>query len=141
VHDVARVAIGARVWQKPGPLNADEWEQVLPSPLHTERVLSRSQFLSALCPVAGAHHERLDGSGYHRGASGAELTLPARVLAAADAYHAMTEPRAHRPAMPPADAAQELAREARAGRLDADAVTAIVEAPDSEPRGSNARRG
>jgi HD-GYP domain-containing protein (c-di-GMP phosphodiesterase class II) len=128
VHDLGRVAIWARVWQKPGPLSADEWEQVRLHPYHTERVLSRSPFLSALCPVAGAHHERLDGSGYHRGASGAELGLPARVLAAADAYHAMTEPRAHRPAMPPADAAQELAREAQAGRLDVDAVTSVVEA-------------
>ena len=128
VHDLGRVAIWARVWQKPGPLNADEWEQVRLHPYHTERVLSRSPFLSALCPIAGVHHERLDGSGYHRGASGAELTLPARVLAAADVYHAMTEPRAHRPAIPPADAAEELSREARAGRLDADAVTAVVEA-------------
>ena len=56
--------------------------------------MSRSSFLSALCPIAGAHHERLDGSGYHRGASGAEPTLSARVFTAADAYHAMTEPRA-----------------------------------------------
>ena len=128
VHDVGRVAVGARTWQKPGRLNPGEWEQVRLHPYHAERVLSRSPFLSALCQVAGAHHERLDGSGYHRGASGAQLTLPARVLAAADAYHAMTEPRAHRPALSPPDAAQQLAREARAGRLDADAVTAVVEA-------------
>ncbi len=127
VHDVGRVAIWARLWQKPGPLSADEWEQVRLHPYQTERVLSRSPFLSALCPVAGAHHERLDGSGYHRGASRAELALPARVLAAADAYHAMTQPRAHRDAIAPADAAQELAREARAGLLDADAVTAVIE--------------
>ena len=78
VHDLGRVAVHARIWQKPGPLTADEWEQVRLHPYHTERVLSRSPFLSALAPVAGAHHERLDGSGYHRGASGAELTLPAR---------------------------------------------------------------
>ena len=128
VHDLGRVAIGARVWQKPGPLNADEWEQVRLHPYHTERVLSRSPFLSALAPVAGAHHERLDGSGYHRGASGAELTLLARVLAAADAYHAMTQPRAHRAPIPPERTADELAREAGAGRLDADAVTAVLEA-------------
>jgi HD-GYP domain-containing protein (c-di-GMP phosphodiesterase class II) len=128
VHDLGRVAIWARVWQKPGPLSAAEWEQVRLHPYYTERILSRSPFLSALCPVAGAHHERLDGSGYHRGASSAELRLPARVLAAADAYHAMTEPRPHRPAMAAAAAAEELAREAQAGRLDADAVTAVVEA-------------
>jgi HD-GYP domain-containing protein (c-di-GMP phosphodiesterase class II) len=127
VHDLGRVAIGAEIWQKPGPLNPDQWEQVRLHPYHTERVVSRSPFLSALAPVAGAHHERLDGSGYHRGASGAELTLPARLLAAADACHAMMEPRPHRPAFPRELAAEELAREAGAGRLDPDAVAAVVE--------------
>ncbi|MGZ5339631.1 MAG: HD domain-containing phosphohydrolase [Thermoleophilaceae bacterium] len=128
VHDLGRVAIEAGIWQKPGPLNADEWEKVRLHPYHTERVLSRSPFLSALTPVAGAHHERLDGSGYHRGATGAELTLHARLLAAADAYHAMTEPRPHRPPIPPEQTAEQLAREVGAGRLDADAVTAVLEA-------------
>jgi HD-GYP domain-containing protein (c-di-GMP phosphodiesterase class II) len=127
VHDLGRVAVGARVWQKPAPLNADEWEQVRLHPYHTERVLSRSPFLSALAPVAGAHHERLDGSGYHRAAAGAELALPARLLASADAYHAMTEPRPHREPLAPEQAAEILGNEARAGRLDADAVTAVVE--------------
>jgi hypothetical protein len=106
VHDLGRVAIGARTWQKPGPLSADEWEQVRLHPYHTERVLSRSPFLAALAPVAGAHHERLDGSGYHRGCRGAELPLPARVLAAADAYHAMCEPRPHRESLSPERAAE-----------------------------------
>ena len=62
-------------------------------------MLSRSAFLAALAPVAGAHHERLDASGYHRGTAGAGVPLPARLLAAADAYHAMTEPRPHRAAL------------------------------------------
>jgi HD-GYP domain-containing protein (c-di-GMP phosphodiesterase class II) len=128
VHDLGRVAVGARVWQKPGPLSADEWEQVRLHPYHTERVLSRSPFLAALAAVAGAHHERLDRSGYHRGAAGAELAMPARLLAAADAYHAMTEPRPHREALTPERAAEALADEARAGRLDADAVSAVIEA-------------
>jgi HD-GYP domain-containing protein (c-di-GMP phosphodiesterase class II) len=128
VHDLGRVAIGARTWQKPGQLTADEWEQVRLHPYHTERVVARSPFLSALGRVAGAHHERLDGSGYHRGSPGADLTMPARVLAASDAYHAMTEPRPYREPLPAERAAEELAREASAGRLDADAVTAVVEA-------------
>jgi DNA-binding CsgD family transcriptional regulator len=81
-----------------------------------------------LSPVAGAHHERLDGSGYHRGATGAELAFPARLLAAADAYRAMTEPRSHRPPLVGEQAAQILADEASAGRLDPDAVGAVVEA-------------
>jgi HD-GYP domain-containing protein (c-di-GMP phosphodiesterase class II) len=122
------VAVHARIWQKPGPLSADEWEQVRLHPYHTERVLSRSPFLSTLSPIAGAHHERLDGSGYHRGASGAELAFPARLLAAADAYHAMTEPRPHRQALPSERAAQVLAEEASAGRLDPDGVAAVLKA-------------
>jgi HD-GYP domain-containing protein (c-di-GMP phosphodiesterase class II) len=128
VHDLGRVAVDPRIWQKPGPLTADEWEHVRLHPYHTERVLSRSPFLSALAPTAGAHHERLDGSGYHRGTSAAELTLPARVLAAADAYHAMTEPRPYREPLTTEQAADQLVLEARAGRLDLDAVTAVVEA-------------
>jgi HD-GYP domain-containing protein (c-di-GMP phosphodiesterase class II) len=128
LHDLGRVAVHARIWQKPGPLTADEWEHVRLHPYHTERVLSRSPFFFALCPIAGAHHERLDGSGYHRGATGPELALPARLLAAADAYHAMTEPRPHRPPLTPERAAQALAEEASAGRLDADSVAAVLEA-------------
>ena len=128
VHDLGRVAVHPRIWQKPGTLSADEWEHVRLHPYQTERVLSRSPFLSTLVPIAGAHHERLDGSGYHRGSGGAEVTFPARLLAAADAYHAMTEPRPHRDAVSPEQAAEELGRDATVGRLDADAVTAVVEA-------------
>jgi HD-GYP domain-containing protein (c-di-GMP phosphodiesterase class II) len=120
--------VPARVWQKPGPLTADEWERVRLHAYHTERVLSRSAFLATLAAVASAHHERLDGSGYHRGAAGAALTRPARVLAAADAYHAMTEPRPHRQPLSPKLATEALGGEARAGRLDAEAVTAVLDA-------------
>jgi HD-GYP domain-containing protein (c-di-GMP phosphodiesterase class II) len=128
LHDLGRVAVHPRTWQKPGPLTADEWEQVRLHPYHTERVLSRSPFLCALSPIAGAHHERLDGSGYHRGATGPELAFPARLLAAADAYHAMTEPRPHRERLAPERASQVLAEEVSAGRLDPDAVAAVLEA-------------
>jgi HD-GYP domain-containing protein (c-di-GMP phosphodiesterase class II) len=128
VHDLGRVAIGARTWQRARPLTVGEWEQVRLHPYQTERVISRSPFLSGLAPVAGAHHERLDGSGYHRGSSAAELALPARLLAAADAFHAMCEPRPHREPVAPKRAAEDLGREASAGRLDPDAVAAVVEA-------------
>jgi HD-GYP domain-containing protein (c-di-GMP phosphodiesterase class II) len=135
IHDVGRVAIGVRIWEKAGPLNADEWERVRLHPYHIQRVLSRSEFLAPLALLAGAHHERLNGSGYHRGASARDLPVAARLLAAADAYHAMTEPRPHREAMSPGRAAETLAREAKDGRLDADAVTAVVEgAGQSAPR-------
>ena len=86
VHDLGRVAINARTWQKPGPLSAHEWERVRLHPYHTERVLSRSPFLADVAQIAGAHHERLDRSGYHRGCSGAELPMSARLVAAADVF-------------------------------------------------------
>jgi len=133
LHDLGRVAVHPRIWQKPGPLTADDWEQVRLHPYHTERVLSRSSFLAALSPIAGAHHERLDGSGYHRGAAGPELAFPARLLAAADVYHAMTGSRPHRAPRPPERAAAILAGEARAGRLDPDAVAAVLRAAGHPP--------
>ena len=128
VHDVGRVAVPVRVWQKRGALTAGDWERVRLHAYHTERILCRSPFLLSLAPVATAHHERLDGSGYHRGADASGLTRAARLLAAADAYHAMTEPRPHRLALPTAQAAKTLSHEARAGRLDLDAVAAVLEA-------------
>lgn len=128
VHDVGRVAIPLRTWQRAGPLTPDDWEQVRLHAYHSERVLAHSPFLAGLAPVATAHHERLDGSGYHRGASAAALTRPARLLAAADAYRAMTEPRPHREALAAGKAAEILADEARAGRLDADSVAGVLEA-------------
>jgi HD-GYP domain-containing protein (c-di-GMP phosphodiesterase class II) len=97
-------------------------------PYHTERVLSRSHFLAALAPIAGAHHERLDGSGYHRGATGTVLNAGARLLAVADAFHAMTELRPHREPLVPEHAAEVLGEDARHGRLDSDAVAAVLEA-------------
>jgi HD-GYP domain-containing protein (c-di-GMP phosphodiesterase class II) len=128
VHDVGRVAIPAGIWLKPGRLTADEWERVRLHAYHTERVLTRSPFLATLAPVATTHHERLDGSGYHRGATAVALGVPARLLAAADAFHAMTEPRPYRMPLSPEQAARTLGDEARAGRLDVSAVGAVVEA-------------
>jgi DNA-binding CsgD family transcriptional regulator len=92
-------------------------------------VLARcSEGLAGLASLASLHHERLDGSGYHRGARGAALPPAARLLAAADVYHAMTEPRPHRPALAPEEAATELRTEVRAGRVDPDAAEAVLAA-------------
>jgi HD-GYP domain-containing protein (c-di-GMP phosphodiesterase class II) len=128
VHDLGRVAVPVRIWQKPGPLTADEWERVRLHPYYTDRVLTHSQFLSELAPVASSHHERLDGSGYHRGLTAATLAPPARLLAAADAYHAMIEPRPHRAPLSPETAAETLTEDCRAGLFDSDAVAVVLEA-------------
>jgi len=128
VHDVGRVGVSSLVWGKAGALSRTEWEQVRLHPYTTERVLDRAESLRELVAVAAAHHERLDGSGYHRGVPASVIAGPARLLAAADAFHAMTEPRPHRAALAPEQAAAQLRREARDGRLDADAVEAVLAA-------------
>jgi HD-GYP domain-containing protein (c-di-GMP phosphodiesterase class II) len=140
LHDVGRVGVPAAIWEKPGPLAASEWERVRLHPYYTQRILARPGALAALAAVAAASHERLDGSGYHRGAGAASLTPAARILAAADVYHAMTEERPHRSAHPPEAAADALRREARAGRLDADAVAGVLAAAGHQA-GPSSRRG
>ncbi len=128
VHDLGRVSVSNGIWDKPGRLSAAEWERVRLHPYHSERVLARSPALHPLSRLVGSHHERLDGSGYHRGIPAGLLGQPARVLAAADAYQAMREERPHRPAMPPDQAAGELRSQAAAGKLDRQAVGWVLEA-------------
>ena len=133
VHDVGRAAVGPRVWQKPGRLSADEWEQVRLHPYHTSRVLRPASPLTHLAELACCHHENVDGSGYHRGVPGAALDQAARLLAAADVFHAMREPRHHRDALTDEAAREAMTEEVRSGRLDPDAVAAVVEAAGLEP--------
>jgi DNA-binding CsgD family transcriptional regulator len=128
VQDLGRTAVASSVWDRAGPLGSAEWERVRLHPYWTQRILERAPALAGLAEVAAAHHERLDGSGYHRGARAGDLPAAARVLAAADAFAAMVQPRPHRPALPHAAAARELMDDARAGRLDPDAAAAVVEA-------------
>jgi HD-GYP domain-containing protein (c-di-GMP phosphodiesterase class II) len=126
VHDLGRMGVSNAIWDKPGPLSPAELERVGLHPYFTERILAASPGLATVGAMAALHHERLDGSGYPRGSTAASLGICARVLGAADVYHTMTEPRAHRPARTPDEAAAELRREARAGRLDGEAVNAVL---------------
>lgn len=128
LHDVGRVAVSNLVWEKPGPLSSSDWEQVRLHAYHSERILAGSKRLAPLAQLVGAHHERGDGSGYHRGTGTGELSVPARVLAAADAYQAMTQPRPHRPALAPEQIERELSEEAGRGRFDPDVVNAVLTA-------------
>lgn len=126
LHDIGRIAIHVRIWEKPGPLTPDEREQVRLHAYHTERVMRHSPFLREIADIAGNHHERLDGSGYHRGVGASSLDRRARLLAAADVFHAMTEPRAHRAPFSPEEAASKLAEMAGDGRLDPEAVESVI---------------
>ncbi len=128
-HDLGRVGVPSGIWEKAGPLTTTEWEAVRLHPYHSERILGRSPALAGIARLAGMHHERPDGSGYHRGAPGSMLDTSARILAAADAFHALTEERPHRPA----HSTNEAARTLEAGAFDADAVRAVIEAAGERP--------
>ena len=126
------VGIPNGIWDRPGPLSAMQWERVRLHPYLTERVLRRSALFAPFAEVASRHHERADGSGYHRGSSGGQLGEGARLLAAADAYHTMTEDRPHRRGLTAADAASQLRADVNAerfGPLEVDAVLAAAGQP------------
>jgi HD-GYP domain-containing protein (c-di-GMP phosphodiesterase class II) len=128
VHDLGMHGVPATILDKPGRLTAAESERMRLHAYYTERMLARPPALARIGGVASKVNERLDGSGYHRGLPGAAIPAPARILAAADAYQAMTEPRSHRPALTTTAATAELSAEVRAGRLASEAVEAVLAA-------------
>jgi DNA-binding CsgD family transcriptional regulator len=126
VHDLGRLGVPNTIWDKDGALSHAEIERVRMHPYLTERMLHASGTLAPLGHVIVQHAERLDGSGYPRGLSGGAISQPARILAAANVYQAMCEPRPHRPERTPDEAAAELRAEASAGHLDPEAVNAVL---------------
>ncbi len=126
--DLGRVAVSNAIWEKPSPLGLTDWERVRLHPYFTERSFARSPALASVGELAGAHHERLDTTGYHRATGAAGLSRAARILAAADSYQAMLEPRPHRAALHAPAAEAELQREASEGRLCSEAVDAVLAA-------------
>jgi HD-GYP domain-containing protein (c-di-GMP phosphodiesterase class II) len=146
IHDLGRLGVSNAIWDKPGPLTDAEVERVRLHPYLTDRMLARVPALADSRVIAARHHERLDGSGYPHGLTGAALSPADRLLAAADAYHAMTESRAFRAALTGDAAARVLRSEATAGRLDTEAVSAVLSAAGRRapsrrdwPRGLTAR--
>ncbi len=126
VADLGSVGVPAGTWDRAAALGVGEGERVRLHPYLSERVLGRCTGLAPVAALAGAHHERLDGSGYHRGSAGPQLSAAARLLAAADVWTALIEDRAHRPAFPPRRARDVLRAEVGVGRLDGTAVDAVL---------------
>jgi HD-GYP domain-containing protein (c-di-GMP phosphodiesterase class II) len=134
LHDLGRAAIPSSVHDKPRALTPAEWEAVRLHPYHAERILARVPPLADLAALAGSHHERLDGSGFHRAAAAAQLPVSSRLIAAADAYEMSTRATPYRPARAPEGAAALLREEARRGRLDSACVEAVVDEARGAPR-------
>ena len=128
VHDLGRLGVPNTIWDKPGVLGPIEQERVRLYPYLTDRMLAGVPFLAPVRRVAARHRERLDGSGYPHGLTASDLSLTDRMLAVADVYHALTEPRPYRAAQPVDAAAAELRAQARAGLLCGDAVGAVLSA-------------
>jgi DNA-binding CsgD family transcriptional regulator len=128
LHGLGRLGVSNSIWDKPGPLDASELEHVRFQPYLTERMLAGVDALSPSRGVAARYQERLDGSGYPRGLTAPALRPVDRLLAAATAYHAMTEPRPYREPHTPDQIATALTADVRAGRLDGDAVAAVLTA-------------
>jgi HD-GYP domain-containing protein (c-di-GMP phosphodiesterase class II) len=128
VARLGATGVSTAIWNKPGPLSAIEWERVRTVPYLTERILGRQPVLADIGAIAAMQHERMDGSGYPRGLAGAAIAPVARLIAAADVYQALGEDRPHRAARPGPERASILQDEVAAGRLDAEAVRAVLAA-------------
>jgi HD-GYP domain-containing protein (c-di-GMP phosphodiesterase class II) len=135
LHDFGTTVVPNSIWDKPGPLTRAEFDRVELHPMLTEQRLRRSPALAALSSIACAHHEKCDGSGYHKRVRANGDDLGAGVLAAAEVYVGLTAERADRPPFSRDDAAAELRRLESAGVLEPRASRAVqVAAGHGEPR-------
>jgi HD-GYP domain-containing protein (c-di-GMP phosphodiesterase class II) len=128
VKEIGRTGISSSIWEKTTSLTEREWERVRLHTYYVERIFARTPALTKLGALASLHHERMDGTGYHRGLPSANQSLMARILCAADVYHSLTEARPHRAALGADSAAKELHKLVHAGKLDGDAVDHVLSA-------------
>jgi HD-GYP domain-containing protein (c-di-GMP phosphodiesterase class II) len=128
VKDIGMIGIPSSVWDEPGPWSLTQRERARTHPYLTERMLARVPLLAEAGRCASLHHERLDGSGYPHGLRGDAISLPVRILGAADVYQALRQPRPHRGALGAVEAERVMRDEVRAGRLDGECVHAVLEA-------------
>jgi HD-GYP domain-containing protein (c-di-GMP phosphodiesterase class II) len=108
MHDIGKLKIPDAILRKETPLNAEEWSIIRKHPEYGADYLAGFESYREISPIIRAHQEHYDGTGYPDGLAGEQIPEIARVIAIADAYHAMTSYRAYRKAMQPAEAAQEL---------------------------------
>ena len=108
LHDLGKIVVPAEILGRPGKLSPLEIEAVQRHCVVGAEVLEESSLSEVFVDVARHHHERLDGSGYPDGLRGSEISLPARIVAVADVFEAMTHHRPHRPSFSVDEALAEL---------------------------------
>lgn len=108
LHDIGKLGVSNSILDKPGKLSEGEWEQMRLHALHSERILSHISAFRQLAVIGGAHHEKLDGSGYPRGLRGHQIDMDTRIVSTADVFDALTADRPYRKAMPIAAALEIL---------------------------------
>jgi HD-GYP domain-containing protein (c-di-GMP phosphodiesterase class II) len=125
LHDVGKLVVPNSIIRKPAPLSRHEWHVMRRHTIHGERMLLRAEGLGHVAMVVRASHEHWDGAGYPDGLAGEEIPLAARIIAACDAFDAMTTDRPYRTALPLGIARAELI--ACAGtQFDPRVVTALL---------------
>ena len=139
LHDIGKLFIDARVLAKPAYLSEIEWKAVRLHPVLGEALLGRDEHDAGVLAIVRWHHERWDGDGYPDGISGASIPLGARIVAAADAYSAMCEPRPYRRSVESDEAVEELERTSWT-HFDGACVRALVESLNVTRRSSGRRR-
>ena len=97
LHDIGKIGIPEHVLRKPTMLSDDEWSIMKQHPsIGADKVLKPNKSLHDLIPMVKYHHEHIDGSGYPYGLKGDEIPLSARIVAVADAFHALISDRPYR---------------------------------------------
>ena len=141
VHDLGNAAVPNTIWGATTELRDDDRAAIHLHTYHVGRILRRPEALHEIASVAAMHHERLDGSGSHRGVDGRSQPMAARVLAAAEVHAGLTEDRPHRAAWSADGAAEHMRAEVVAGRLDGTAVEAVLGSGGPRTTGPRGREG
>jgi putative nucleotidyltransferase with HDIG domain len=124
LHDLGKLAVPNSILDKRGALTDEEWRTIMEHPRLTRQILDRIDAFAELAQIAGAHHEKLDGSGYPDHLQAADLGIEARIVAVADSYQAITETRPYRNSLGHAQA-YEMLKRMTPHKLDADCVHAL----------------
>ena len=130
LHDIGKLGVSNSILDKPGKLDGDEWAAMKAHAALTETILARITAFADLAPIAAAHHEKLDGSGYPRGLKGDEIAFESRILAVADIFDALMADRPYRKAMP-VEAAFAILDEMSETKIDAVCLMALKSAMEA----------